>query len=236
MQLEKIQNTAPKIPELVMQALLSAMESGQIRVGEELPAERDLAVMLGIGRGSLRECLAILEYLDILEPRGKRKVVVKDAHYFRKAVSFVRLSDQQDTLRDSVEFRRVNEVAIVELACERATEADLDRLNGSLLRLEKDLYDYAADTEFHKDLARASHNAIFAATIDLFTVMISQVRLRYYTLPNYYERTLESHRRIYLAIQDRDKQRAREEMMKHLDLIYDFMRESEESASAPPTP
>lgn len=117
MSLDKIQNT-PKLPERVMQALLDAMESGQIKVGEELPIERDLAASMGVSRGSLRECLAVLEFLNILESRGNRKVVVKDAGYFRKAVSFIRLSDQKDTLADCVEFRRVVEVSIVEMACE----------------------------------------------------------------------------------------------------------------------
>lgn len=54
MQLEKIQIASPKLPELVMQALISAIDNGQIRVGEELPSERDLAETLGVGRGSLR--------------------------------------------------------------------------------------------------------------------------------------------------------------------------------------
>ena len=64
MHIEKIQqNTTPRVPELIMQALVKAIEDGHIRVGEELPSERDLAEMLGVGRGSLRECLAILEFL-----------------------------------------------------------------------------------------------------------------------------------------------------------------------------
>ena len=47
MQFEKIQNNGPKVPELVMDSLLKAMEAGTIRVGEELPPERDLAEALG---------------------------------------------------------------------------------------------------------------------------------------------------------------------------------------------
>ena len=78
-QLQKIQYDAPKIPELVMQALIEAIESGHIRVGEELPSERDLAETLGVGRGSLRECLAILEFLGAIQIRSNRKVVVRDA-------------------------------------------------------------------------------------------------------------------------------------------------------------
>jgi len=84
MQLEKIQqHTLPKIPELVMQTLISAIERGDVHVGEELPSERDLAEMLGVGRGSLRECLAILEFLGAIENRGNRKVVIRDADYIQ---------------------------------------------------------------------------------------------------------------------------------------------------------
>ena len=79
MRLEKIQNESPKIPELVMRSLIAAIESGQIRVGEDLPSERDLAESLGVGRGSLRECLAVLEFLDAIESKGNRKRVAKDA-------------------------------------------------------------------------------------------------------------------------------------------------------------
>ena len=228
MQLERIQNNAPKIPELVMQSLLTAMENGQIKMGEELPPERDLTATLGISRGSLRECLAILEYLSIIETRGNRKIVVKDASYFRKAVSFVRLSVSRSTQEDWAEFRRANEIAIVELACERATEQDLDRLNESVLRLERDLYDYTADVEFHCNLARASHNAIFAATIDLAAGMIADLRIRYYKLPNYYQRTADSHRLIFQAVKNRDKAVAIAEMERHLHLVYEFMEESGE--------
>ena len=226
LELEKIQNNAPKVPELVMQALLAAMEGGQIKVGEELPPERDLTVTLGISRGSLRECLAILEYLSIIETRGNRKIVVKDASYFRKAVSFVRLSVSRSTQEDWQEFRRATEIAIVELACDRATAEDLDQLNESVLRLERDMYDYMADAEFHYNLARASHNAIFAATSDLASGMIADLRIRYYKLPNYYQRTMESHRRIFQAVKSRDKAAARAEMEQHLHLVYEFMDES----------
>ena len=135
MRLEKIQHAPPKIPELVMQSLISAIDAGQIRVGEELPSERDLAETLGVGRGSLRECLAILEFLGAIENRGNRKVVMRDADYIQKAVSFVRLSNQPDTQHDFNEFRRINEVEIVELACQRATEEDLDAIYQAILHL-----------------------------------------------------------------------------------------------------
>ena len=97
MQFEKIQNNGPKVPELVMDSLLKAMEAGTIRVGEELPPERDLAEALGISRNSLRECLAIMSFMGIVENRGNRKILVKNADRFRKARSLIGLSSSQDT-------------------------------------------------------------------------------------------------------------------------------------------
>lgn len=228
MELERIQNTAPKIPELVMQALLNAMENGKIKVEEELPPERDLAASLGVGRGSLRECLAILEYLNVIETRGNRKIVIKDSSYFRKAVSFVKLSSHIITVEDLIEFRRVMEVAIVRLACERATEEDLDKLNEIMFRLKKDLRDFVADADFHACLAKASHNAYFASTMELLTCVIADLRVRYYKLPQYYERTYESHCKIYEAVKHRDVETAIIEMDKHSNLVLDFIREANE--------
>ena len=165
MQLEKIQIVSPKIPELVMQALINAIESGQIRVGEDLPSERDLAERLGIGRGSLRECLAILEFLGAIEANGNRKRVARDADFIRQAITFVRVSNQLDAGEDFNEFRRVNEVAIAGLACQRATEKDLEAIGTAMKRLEEDPDDYMADVEFHAALAAASHNMMLAATM-----------------------------------------------------------------------
>lgn len=226
MQLKKVHSSTPKISELIMQSLLEAMEDGTIQVKDELPPERDLAEKLGVGRSSLRECLAILEYLNIIETKGNRKVVTKDSAYFRKAVSFVRLSSSEMVV-DSLEFRQAVEAAIVELACERATPEDMDRMNECILRMEQDIFDFVTDAEFHNCLARASHNAMFASTMDLLTTMIADLRLRYYRLPDYHRRTLESHRRIYEAIKARDKETAKKEVEGHIQLVYDFIEEDE---------
>ena len=183
MQLEKIQSVSPKVPELVMQALICAIEKGQIQVGKELPSERDLAEQLGVGRGSLRECLAILEFLGAIESRGYRKAVVREADYIRKAISFIRISHESDTQKDFNEFRKINEMAIVELACQRATEADLEAVHKTLVRMEACLEDSTqADVDFHDAMAVASHNPMLAATIHLVNSMIADLRTRFFTI------------------------------------------------------
>ncbi len=222
MQLQKIQNNTPKLPELVMRSLVAAIESGQIQVGKELPSERELAEKLGVGRGSLRECLAILEFLGAIESQGYRKAVVRDADYIRKAMSFIQISVKSDTQDDFNEFRKVNEMAIVALACERATEEDLAAIAKALERMETDPYDLSADVDFHDALAVASHNTMLAGTIHLVNSMIADLRTRYIDLPDFVLVSLESHKAIYQAVKNRDAETARQEMKRHLEIVNDF--------------
>ena len=65
MRFERIQNSAPSIPNLVMESLLKAIEDGVVKVNQELPPERELAEALGVGRGSLRESLAVLSFMGM---------------------------------------------------------------------------------------------------------------------------------------------------------------------------
>lgn len=223
MRLEKIQNESPKIPELVMRSLIAAIESGQIRVGEDLPSERDLAESLGVGRGSLRECLAVLEFLDAIESKGNRKRVAKDAAYIQRAIAFIRTSNGPDTQKEFMEFRLINEVAAAEFACQRATQEDLDAIRAAVKMLEERPWDASADVAFHDALANASHNTVLIATLHLFSTMISGFRSSFYSLPDYVQRSQESHQAIYDAVQARDVSRARYEMERHLRIAREFI-------------
>ena len=222
MQFEKIQNNGPKVPELVMDSLLKAMEAGTIRVGEELPPERDLAEALGISRNSLRECLAIMNFMGIVENRGNRKILVRNADRFRKARSLIDLSYSQDAFEDFMEFRRTNEREIARLACIRATEEDLERLRSSVERLESDATDFEADVDFHVNLAYASHNTIFAAMLNYVNSLILELRMRFFELEEYHGKTAEAHRRIYEAVKARDEELAVYEMGRHLKIIESY--------------
>ena len=225
MHIEKIQqNTNPRVPELIMQSLIKAMEDGHIRVGEDLPSERDLAEMLGVGRGSLRECLAILEFLGAIDGRGNRKVLLRGADYIQKARSWIECSNEMGGTEQFNEFRRVIEVGIVGLACERATPEDMTALDAAVKHLDQDPSNYMYDVEFHDALAVASHNAMLASTIPLVNNLIADVRIRFWDLPSYYEQTQQSHHAIYEAVKARDAAKARQEMIRHLNIFSEFAR------------
>ena len=76
--------------------------------------------------------------------------------------------------------------------------------------------------EFHDALAVASHNAMLASTIHLVNNLIADVRIRFWDLPNYQEKTHASHVAIYEAVKAHDVKRAQLEMILHLGIIEEF--------------
>lgn len=226
MELKSVKSDMAKVPERVMEALLSAIETGIIKVGEELPTERVLTQSLGISRGSLRECLAILEYMSVIEVHGNRKLVTRGAGYFQKAASFLQLANRDNILTDTIEFRRSIEVSAARLACERATEEDFGRMESALKRMEGCDFDHQADIDFHQSLAMASHNVMFISSMDLLESIMMDTGVRYYKMDKYFEMTRQSHRRIYDAIRSRNKERASEEIEGHLQILFEFTNEA----------
>ena len=222
MQLEKIQPVSTRVPDLIMEAIIGAIENGQIKVGEELPSERDMAESLGVGRGSLRECLSVLEFLGAIEGQGYRKKLIRDADYIREMTSWINGISQASAVESLIDYRRVLEVGIAEMASQRATEQDLAAMLDAIKKSEASPEQYHYDIEFHNALARASHNAMLAHTIHLINNLIAEVRIRFWEKPDYLEKVLRSHYGIYEAVKSRDSIKARYEMFKHLEIIREF--------------
>ena len=181
-----------------------------------------LAEQLGVGRGSLRECLAILEFMGAIESRGNRKVLLRNADYIRQISSWIESASQISAQETFNEFRRVIEVGNVELACKRATEEDFRAIEKAIEAMDNDFTNYMHDVEFHDAIAVASHNAMLASTIHMVNNLIADVRIRFWDLPNYQQITQKSHRAIYEAIKARDVQRAQLEMILHLNIVKEY--------------
>jgi len=114
-------------------------------------------------------------------------------------------------------------MAIVELACLRATEEDLEAVHETLIRMEACLEDSTqADVDFHDAMAVASHNPMLAATIHLVNSMIADLRTRFFHYPNFPQVALDSHWAIYNAVKARDIETARNEMKHHLEIVEEF--------------
>lgn len=216
--LQKIEETR-KIPERVTENLLQSISKKAIKIGEELPPEKDLSELLGVSRGSLRESLAIMEFLGIIENKKKRRIVVRDHVRAENLFSLIRISDKKELIYDLIEFRKVFEALCVELACLRATNEELGDIKGGIRRLEKERdYDMVlkGNQTFHINIAKATHNSVLALIEEMLMHVFDSFRKRVTYSSERERQVREEHLKIYKAVFDRDVTRARKLMLRHL--------------------
>jgi GntR family transcriptional regulator, uxu operon transcriptional repressor len=214
-----------KLYRAIAERLKTLIRDGKYTVGNLLPPERELSQSLKVSRAVIREALVALDILGIVERRaGEGWVVRRPADSWLDVETVVGRSPS-DILqaRLLVECVAVERVALHHDDEELAALARLvDDLAGEVERRE---YHGKSDRQFHVRLAQASGNAVFGDLVaylwdlqnaDLFQRVERLVGQEHARI----ERYTADHRRIYNAIAARDAPRAREELRRHLEGVY----------------
>jgi GntR family transcriptional repressor for pyruvate dehydrogenase complex len=203
------------------------VRSGDLRRGDKLPPERDLAVLMEISRPTLREAVRILADAGVVEVRrgpGGGIFVAGD-------VVPVELVRERSSLRleevaDVLEARRLVEPGVARLAAQRASKADLEALERSITEMRAicDRGYGSADEErflqldlqFHLGLARAAGNPTIAALMRSLLRQLEIARDMAMHLPLVPEWTIDIHERTLEAVRSGDLGRVDEVMDEHL--------------------
>ncbi len=165
---------APRAFEEITAQLRQRVIHGQLKPGDRLPAERDLAIKLGVSRNSVREALRVLETAGVLRlqkgahggafvvsPSGKGVATALQDMFQLGSVTPAQLTEARLHITDSV----------VRLACARITPEQLDALerNVEQSRAASDAGDFVTrsriNLEFHKLLAAATGNPVFESVM-----------------------------------------------------------------------
>src|SRR5574341_2360720 len=111
-----------KVYEEVAARIRRLIADGRLRPGDKLPPERELAVMLGVSRTSVRDAIRTLEVAGLLEPRQGEGTVVRELSPDNLVAPIASaLMSRRDLLADLMEFRRMIEPPTAREAAERAT-------------------------------------------------------------------------------------------------------------------
>lgn len=155
--------------EEVVRQIREMIYSGDLKTGDRLPGERDLALELGIGRPALREALRALEANGLVVQRKGRNGGAYIANGMIGAISenmsdLLRISSV--TVDELFEVRLITQIGLVPLVCERATALDIEALRENVMEGER-LYQSGQDRkridtniEFHILFAKAAHNPV----------------------------------------------------------------------------
>ncbi|MEW6166006.1 MAG: FCD domain-containing protein [Pseudomonadota bacterium] len=223
-----------RLSDVVATALETRILEGSLKPGDRLPAERELAVELGVSRPSLREAIQKLISKGLLTSRHGGGTFVTD----RLETPFVdpwreMLSDHPLLQHDLLEFRQMLESQAARFAAERATDVDIARLDAAYAALEAvyasgDLSSCVdTDVAFHQAIAEAAHNVLIGhLTASLFRVIhghITRNLEHLHARAARWDRLQGQHRAIWLAVREHRSDDAARAAREHIDFVCESM-------------
>ena len=217
--LESLNNNKKLLPEQVSEQIIRLLTERQLKAGDKLPNEFDMAQQLSVGRGTIREAIKILVSRNIVEiRRGCGTFVCDHPGMVDDPLGFRFMKDKGKLALDLCEVRMIIEPEIAALAAERATEEEIEELEKVAKEVEvlceQELQHMEKDIEFHGLIAKCSKNTVMPNIIPVIQSVISIfINITEYSLT---QETIRTHRMILNAIKNHDPQEARAAMIEHL--------------------
>jgi len=214
-----------RVSSSVVDHLRELLASGRLAPGDRLPAERELAERLGVGRNSIREALRELQMLGLVEARRGAGTFVRAASPGSLMAPFQTvLSLSAAAIHDVMEFRRIFEPEVAAMAARNVDDDGLELLTRALRRfddaVEAKAHPVDADVDFHEAVALCTRNAVVIAIqhalAQLFADMRQRLSAASYQSDN---RAARGHQALFGAIVAGDPEAAREVMLQHLDEV-----------------
>jgi DNA-binding FadR family transcriptional regulator len=213
-----------------IEKLKQMIVNGELRPGQRLPREPDLAADLGLSRNSLREAVRALSIMRILDVRQGDGTYVSSlaSDSLVDALSFIVEFHRDASVLELLEVRRILEPAASALAAVRISEEALAELASILDRstVESPVSELVeADIRFHAAIAAAAGNSVLASLVESLSGPTQRARVwRGMTQDGALQRTLSEHRSIYLAIESHDPEMARSWATVHIAGVEEWIR------------
>lgn len=211
----------------------AAIREKKLPVGSKLPTERELCEAFGVSRTALREALRRLSARGLIEiTKGSGMTVtgfkVDDA--IKTMDLYYDMQFDQNLIPQIIEVRRLFEPQIAGLAATQRNQNDLSDIQENIelfracdpdnIQMESDL-----DNKFHLLIARATHNPIVQITMEPIYSLLPRMRnFIYASIDDEKEVTLESHLKVFDAINKQKQTDAIKAMNEHLDRTYEIYK------------
>lgn len=219
-------------PEMVAEQIIRKITGGELAPGTQLPSQRDLAQMLGVGRSSVREAINALVVMGYLEPQQGRGTFIKTILPMEDAgMEKLKAAFHASSIFDLMEARDILECRSAALAADRADPSQVRRLKQVMDAVEATENDYAifldADLRFHAAVADAAGNGVLR---ELTKLVLEKVVAHHATLktallpPAYREISIRTAAGVVAAIEAGDAENAAGWMARHLGAIRDELK------------
>lgn len=214
-----------KPEDIVISKIKELINSGVLKPGDKLPAERKMALDFGFGRTQIREALHKLEFYGIVKTLPQSGSVINglDITTLDGLISDV-LNLQSYDFYSLVETRVLLEVKAIQLCTERRTEKDiqmLEKVHRNYVKYFDTPERVSHDFAFHRAIAEASHNPVIKAMLMIVIPDIMSIYQKDRICgPN--KANLEEHESMLAYIKSGNSELAGKMMTQHLLGVLDF--------------
>lgn len=220
-----------KVYEYVFDYFSEKILSGELKLHDKIPPEREIAEKLGVSRNSVREVMHMLEINGLIEcVQGSGNYVRCDPQgYMLKSVNMV-MSLLKIDYTEIFHIRTGYELTALKLAIEVATEEEIEQIHQILLEMEEPMSARESaklDMKFHSHLIAASHNRLLILYADMLNDLTDQfikdLRARILMNKQRAEVLRKSHWGIYNGLKARDYIAGRTAMEKHFEVVNEHV-------------
>jgi GntR family transcriptional regulator, transcriptional repressor for pyruvate dehydrogenase complex len=214
-----------RLYEQIVQQIEESIVKGDLKPGDQLPAERDLAQRFGVSRTAVREAVKALREKGLVEAYSGRGTFITDgtSQAVRHSLDLMVKIGQTEGSNHLAEVRAILEPEIAALAAVRIQEPELATMREAVSVMDRAGQDpeayIEADLDFHLALAEGAANPLILSLLDSIVGLLREQRLRIFRVPGGPERGQVHHKRILEAVERHDAQKARETMRAHLSQV-----------------
>ncbi len=205
--------------EEVVDRLREFIDVQELRPGDRLMPERELAEQLGVSRTSVRQALTALKVLGIVDIRRGDGVYLVRTEELIPGLALEVLESEADHPM-IWEVREAVETQAARLAARRRTDADLERMDAALDAMAESVAaggeGVVGDRHFHEAILRAAHNPMLQRLFEQLADAIDKTSQGSLSLKGEPPISLDAHRAILAAIRSRAEDDAGNLMRSHL--------------------
>jgi GntR family transcriptional repressor for pyruvate dehydrogenase complex len=219
-----------RLYEQIVQQIEESVHKGDLKEGDQLPAERELALQFGVSRTAVREAIKTLHEKGLVEALPGRGTFITNgsSNSMRQSLDRILKSGPPDSTPCLVEFREILEPEIAALAATRASEQDIAAMREAVRVMDASQLDAGAfieaDLDFHLALAEAAANPLILSLIDSIVGLLREQRMQIFNVEGGPAFGQVHHKRILDAVVRRDPEGAREAMRAHLQQVREDSR------------
>ncbi len=216
-----------KTYEYVFQYFSDQILSGEMKIGDKIPPEREIAEKLGVSRNSIREVMHMFEINGLIEcVQGSGNYVRCDPQEYITLFAHMIITLMDIGYEEILYIRIGFELVALRQAITNVEEEELEKIHEALLNMEKaETREESVfwDQEFHKRLIEASHNRmliLYSSMIrEITNRFISDLRVKILSTQEKSDELGRSHWGIYDALTNKDYIAGSVAMNRHFEIV-----------------